>query len=248
MKVLPVNEENIQKAVDVLKQGGIIVYPTETSYGLGGIAFNARVEEKIYKIKERQREKILPVIAESFLMAERFFVLEGIARELAEKYWPGPLTILLFKKETAVNKKQLQEAESLSDGSVRSDCSRLHFKPKHLATATKHMQKDSPPALGTANGKIAVRVSSSRVAQKLSGGILSPVISTSANISGAPSCYNIDDVIKQFDRKKHQPDLLLDAGRLKLNLPSTIVDAADGKAEVIRQGNVYIGRQTLKYS
>ena len=93
------DEEEIKKAVAVVKNGGIIIYPTETCYGLGCNALDEDAVKKIYELKQRPLEKNLIVIISDFDMWEKIAYVTTKAREIAKKYWPGPLTIIQKKKE-----------------------------------------------------------------------------------------------------------------------------------------------------
>ena len=78
-----------------LRAGKIIAYPTETLYGLGCDAANARAAAKIFQIKGRASAKALPVLVSSPAMAQKYFCFTPLAKKLAKKYWPGPLTIVV---------------------------------------------------------------------------------------------------------------------------------------------------------
>lgn len=101
----PVNpqEENLRKALTVLRQGGVIVYPTETFYGLGADADNEEAVEKIYAIKGRTFAKPLPLIIGDRKDLPRY--VEGIpdaAKILTAEFWPGALTVV-FRASQAVS-------------------------------------------------------------------------------------------------------------------------------------------------
>ena len=92
--------EAIRRGGDILKQGGLVAFPTETVYGLGGDALNPQASMKIYAAKGRpldnplivhiaEFDKLVPIVAE---VPEK-------AKILAEKYWPGPLTMILPKSD-----------------------------------------------------------------------------------------------------------------------------------------------------
>lgn len=99
MEEIKLNSSNriavLQKALEVLNRGGVIVYPTETSYGLGGDFFDQRVVNKIYKIKQRDKNKALPVLVSDLKTASALVKFSPLATDLARKYWPGPLTLVL---------------------------------------------------------------------------------------------------------------------------------------------------------
>jgi L-threonylcarbamoyladenylate synthase len=88
--------EVIAAAASVLRRGGVVVYPTETFYGLGGNPTSPDTVERIFRIKKRGPEKALPLIA-SAVPAVREWVEEfpAIAERLAAVFWPGPLTLIL---------------------------------------------------------------------------------------------------------------------------------------------------------
>ena len=95
-----IDEEQIQKAGKIIKDGGLVAFPTETVYGLGGDALNASSSEKIYAAKGRPSDNPLIVhIAEidDLYRAARDIPEEALA--LAGEYWPGPLTMIFHKQD-----------------------------------------------------------------------------------------------------------------------------------------------------
>ena len=101
---LTVNVDNtekaiVEKAVTIIKTGGVIVYPTDTLYGLGVNALDAKAVLKVFKIKERPLNQALPVIVSDVKMARRLSFVTEDAEKLIKAFWPGSLTIIL-KKET----------------------------------------------------------------------------------------------------------------------------------------------------
>lgn len=86
---------NIKKAVQILKQGGIVVYPTDTAYGLGADATNAAAVKKLYKLKGRDFNKPIHVIPPTKNWIERLVVLTPEAKKIIGSMMPGPLTLVL---------------------------------------------------------------------------------------------------------------------------------------------------------
>ena len=88
----------IDRAVEVLKAGGIVAYPTDTVYGLGANVFNVLAVDKIYEVKKRPRTSPLPILlarAEDVdLVAD---IVPAYARLLMKHFWPGGLTLVLSK-------------------------------------------------------------------------------------------------------------------------------------------------------
>jgi L-threonylcarbamoyladenylate synthase len=97
MKVLKAKEINIRIAANIVKNGGSVVYPTETVYGLGCDPLNIQAVKKIINIKGN-RKKPLPVLAATMKDAKRIACISSTGKKLAAKFWPGPLTMVFPKK------------------------------------------------------------------------------------------------------------------------------------------------------
>lgn len=94
------NMEAIQRAGRILKEGGLVAFPTETVYGLGGNALDSRSSIKIYAAKGRPSDNPLIVhIADIEKLSEIVTEIPEKAKILAGKYWPGPLTMILPKTD-----------------------------------------------------------------------------------------------------------------------------------------------------
>ena len=98
------NEEQNQKiyeqASDILKRGGLVAFPTETVYGLGADALDEEASAKIYAAKGRPSDNPLIVhIADTKALEELSCDVTAQAKLLAEKFWPGPLTMILKKSD-----------------------------------------------------------------------------------------------------------------------------------------------------
>jgi L-threonylcarbamoyladenylate synthase len=88
----------VDRAIEILKAGGIVAFPTDTVYGLGGDAFNSEVAERIYRVKQRPRSLPLPVLlADLTQVAAVADSVPDIARFLMKRFWPGGLTLVLLK-------------------------------------------------------------------------------------------------------------------------------------------------------
>jgi L-threonylcarbamoyladenylate synthase len=88
------NKDHIIKCIEIIRNGGIIVFPTDTIYGLGCDPYNDRAVEKIFQIKKRTKDKPLPLLAFDIKSAEKIISLNNIGKKLAQHFWPGPLTIV----------------------------------------------------------------------------------------------------------------------------------------------------------
>lgn len=98
------NKEGIRKATGIVKKGGIIVFPTDTVYGIGCDPYNENAIKKIYKIKLREKAKALPVLVYSKEIASKIVNFDKQSEKLAEKFWPGPLTLILNLTEDKLKK------------------------------------------------------------------------------------------------------------------------------------------------
>ena len=97
MRILKPNRTGLAQAVRVLRRGGVIVYPTDTAYGLGGVFDSPAVTRKILRIKNRTDKKFT-LVASSRRQVERFFPLHPLQKKLAGHYWPGPLSLVVSRR------------------------------------------------------------------------------------------------------------------------------------------------------
>lgn len=92
--------EQLEKGVAILKNGGVIAFPTDTVYGLGAAINISTAVERVYRIKERPRQMALPLLLADLSQLEEVAIsIPTSARILAEKFWPGPLTLVLPKSK-----------------------------------------------------------------------------------------------------------------------------------------------------
>jgi L-threonylcarbamoyladenylate synthase len=147
--------EAIAQAAQVVRNGGVIIYPTETFYGLGGHPGQTAAIEKIYRIKGRELGKPLPLIAANAAVVRKVAAQwPDEAEKLARAFWPGPLTLVIPVEDFTLSTSGSSERILLS------------------------------PLVHGYTGKIAVRVSSHPMATALASEVGGFLISTSANFSG----------------------------------------------------------------
>lgn len=182
----------------VLKNGGVLVYPTDTAYALGCDATSEQGVANIFEIKKRDRGKTLSMIVGDRAMAEEWLVFSPTARALAEKYWPGPLGLALPVRKPGLRPETVQD------------------------------------------GYAAVRVPREPVSARIAQVAGVPIISTSANTSGAGPQYTIADVLDSLGDRTTHVTQIIDAGELKNGGVSTIVKVCDTAIEVLREGVITI--------
>lgn len=184
-------EQKITHAAMLLKQGGVIVCPTEGVYGLSALANNLEAVERIINIKHRALNKGLIIVASNVTMLQElidFDKLNDNAHALLKEKWPGHATFILPVK------------------------------------------KSVPEILTGGRDTLAVRISAFSLLQELCDKVGSPIVSTSANLSGSEPLNNIFDLTQAFSK---EVDYILDEPCQGLDKPSTIYDALSGK--ILRQ-------------
>ena len=186
--------EAVSEAARVICSGGVVALPTDTLYGLAVDPFCEDAVARVFAAKGRSAERALPLIgADADQIEQALGALPPLARTLARRFWPGPLTLLL-------------EAPAALSAQVTG---------------------------GT--GRIGVRVPAHQVARALCRACARLVTATSANISGEPSSDDPDEVERTMGGRI---DLLLDAGRTRGGLASTILDATGPVPRRVRAGAI----------
>lgn len=111
VKIYRINPQNpdkrvIDEAIRVLATKGLVVYPTDTVYGLGANPLDPEAVEKVYEVK-RRIGKPLPILVSSIQAVNKIAYVDKRALKLMEKFWPGPLTIVLKAKDILPEKVTL---------------------------------------------------------------------------------------------------------------------------------------------
>ncbi len=91
--------EAIESALAVLRRGGLVAFPTDTVYGVGALAFDEQAVKSIYEAKGRSDEKAIPVLLGDAADLDKVaMALPDKARKLAQRFWPGALTLVVLKR------------------------------------------------------------------------------------------------------------------------------------------------------
>ena len=91
-------DDSIPHALEILKLGGLVAFPTDTVYGVGALAFDEKAVESIYAAKKRPVEKAIPILLGGPEDLEKVTTeVPPIAEKLATRFWPGPLTLIVPK-------------------------------------------------------------------------------------------------------------------------------------------------------
>ena len=217
MNIVKVNlespeEEIVHQIVEALWAGQVVAMPFDTSYGLAADAANTEAVERLFLIKGKREGVPISIVVRDYAMLEE--VAEVPNEELRKfllKYFPGKVTVVLnFKLQTS------------------------NFKQ-----TSKNKSKISKQLMGK-DGTIGIRIPNYRLTNAVAWAFQKAFTSTSANISGSSPCFSAEEIVKQFEGREFQPDLIVDGGELPKSDVSTVVDATVWPPLILRQGEVEI--------
>ena len=129
------NNIGIQKAVQIINEGGIVIFPTDTVYGIGCDPYNQKAVLSLYKIKKREKTKPLPVIGYSKKELEKIAEFNDKAEKIAEMFWPGAITLILKVKDENI-KKSLGLGKKIAVRVPNNQCALSLLKECKLLVAT----------------------------------------------------------------------------------------------------------------
>lgn len=197
MKVLKINLNNISKGVIeevkmVIANGGIVIHPTDTCYGIAADIRNSDATKKVYDFKKRSTKKHLSVIVSD--------------RKMFEEYgnWSTQIDDIIGRHKNKM----------------------FSFVVKRTDLVSRDFNN------GIDN--IAIQMPKNNFSLEMLKAFGNPLTATSANISNMPSVYSIEDLMLQITDELVLPDLIIDAGILPRNKPSTIVRVTGDKIEILR--------------
>jgi L-threonylcarbamoyladenylate synthase len=186
----------IEDAVTALESGELIIFPTETCYGVGGDATNLDSVQKVLKYKSRREGKPLSIAVANKEMASKYVEINDIADNLYENYLPGPITVV----------------------------------SKSLGNVATGVESEF--------GTIGIRIPKYQLILDILTKFNKPFTSTSANVSYQSTPYDIDSLLEKLPTKqKNMIGLIIDAGHLPHNPPSTVVDTTLNNLNVMREGS-----------
>ena len=187
-------KEILQKAAEIIKKGGLVAFPTETVYGLGGNSLDKKAVRKIFEAKGRPFDNPLIVhVADIRDLSKLAKKIPEEAKILTKRFWPGPLTLVLFKKKIVPNEV-------------------------------------------TAGARtVAIRMPKNKIALELIKLAGSPIAAPSANLAGKPSPTTAGHVSEDLGERV---DLILDGGKTKIGVESTVLDLTCKPPLILRPGGV----------
>jgi len=108
--IVACDPDGIKLAAITVKKGGLVVFPTDTVYGIGCDPLNPKAVDAIYRIKKRTASKNFPVLGYSKEDISKIAIFDKLSNKIADRFWPGPITLVLKLKD-----KEISESMKLDD-------------------------------------------------------------------------------------------------------------------------------------
>ena len=201
----------VAKANTILRAGGVILYPTDTLYGLGADALSDEAVDKIYAIKGRDERKTIHAIVADIAMMEKYAEVSDMANMLIKEFLPGPLTLILKKREgvdTGIGR------------GITTIGIRIPNNPFCLALA-KNFGKPITATSANISGQKPERDTKAILEQLLSGNPYTSLLQKT-------SIRNIDFVIDAGELPESQPSTVVDvSGREPVILREGAISASE---------------------
>ena len=138
------NDEDVQKAASAINDGAVIVFPTDTVYGLGCNPYNHDSVLSIYEIKKREKTKPFPVLGYSKEELEKIAEFSPLEKKIAEKFWPGAITLILKVKDQEIQ-KSLSLGEKIAVRVPNNKCALALLKECKLLVGTSANISETKP-------------------------------------------------------------------------------------------------------
>lgn len=194
MRVIPDDDAGRAAAIAVLREGGVVAFPTDTVYGIAVAPAIPNGVERLFHVKRRPADKGIALLLADADQAGTVGLVDSRARRLAARFWPGPLTLIL---------------------------------PARTAVGNQGANTDGPATVG-------VRLPDHPTPRALAAA-LGPLPTTSANLSGQPDAVEAAEVVAMLGDRI---DLVLDGGRTRGAIASTVVDLSVDPLVVRREGPI----------
>jgi len=206
MEIIRLTDKNkktvLEKALFVLKNSGLVIYPTETCYGAGVVATDREAVKKLLQFKKRPSGKAISIAVADKKTAKMYVEINTSAENIYKKFLPGPVTVISASKGKVV-------------AGIESEF-----------------------------GTLGIRIPDYDFTLKLLQSLELPITATSANSAGKKTPYEVKDILENIsERQKSLIDLIIDAGKLPQNPPSTVIDTTKESMQVLRKGRIAQGGQ-----
>ncbi len=207
-----ISKDELMEVIDALKNDKLVVVPTETVYGIAANAYSNKACKKIFDAKGRAQDNPLIIHVSDKEMISRIVEKPNeIEEKLIDSFMPGPFTLILKKKD-------LNE-----------------LKEKDNNTKETRVNKAICDIASCGNKTIGIRMPSSDIIHTIIKQSNIPIAAPSANISGRPSGTCIEDITSELEERV---DIIIDGGKSKIGIESTVVKVIDGLPTILRPGYV----------
>jgi len=194
--------EVISITIEILKKGGLVVFPSDTVYGLLADATNEQAVKKLIDFKNRPPGKAISVFVSNFKMIDQLVTINNQQLTTLKQILPGPFTVILKSKHDVGN--------------------------KHVCSLLK-----------SERGTLGIRLTMYQYIEILVKRFGKPLTATSANLSNRFPHYSIKTLLAKLPGNKRKLiDLIVDAGKLPRNKPSTVIDLTEQEIRILRKGDV----------
>ncbi len=183
----------VSAAAQVLIDGEMIIFPTDTAYGIGANIFNQAAVRHVFQFKKRPLTQPLSVFVSGLSQAKTLAEFTPETELLWHQLIPGPITLILPRKNSA-------------SFWIGDECTTIGLRCLDIPLI-RQLSQEAPP-----------------------------FTATSANLHGQPACYETGELEHQFNEDLARVALFLDAGRLPLKPPSTVLDLTGSTPHIIRPG------------
>ena len=181
------NQADVERAADAALRGELVVIPTDTVYGIGSRPDDDAATDRIFEAKQRPRDLELPVLAPSLESADEVGRIEGAARLLAERFWPGPLTLVVGRRSSSRSWQLGGNPETIG------------LRVPNDQTALAVLVRTGPLAVTSANRSGEPTPATCEEVVEVFGDLVSVTLCADAELSGAAStvvdCTNVPPVV-----------------------------------------------------
>ena len=220
-------EEIVKKAVKSIKEGKVLVCPTDTVYGLLADATNKEAVSKLFKVKKRQIKKPIPIFIRNIKMAEKLAVINQEQEIFLKKVWPGKTTAVLKRRQGIKIFGMGKKTIALRIPNYKFLNALIEKINRPLTGTSANISRK--PASTNIKGVIrqfAEAVASSHTEPSDSWVRREKKTKFSATASAKASA---------FENQEYQPDLIIDDGNLKKAKPSKVIDLTGKKPKILRK-------------
>ncbi len=190
----------IRRVSEIIKNGGVVAFPTETVYGVAADAFNEKAIRRVFEVKKRPLERPLPIQIgkkeEIFRLTRQ---ISKVSLRVIEEFFPGPLTLILKKSKYVLD------------------------------------------IVSAGNDTVAIRMPDDDIALHILREVNIPLVVPSANIFSKPPAATALEVKRCFE---NNIDIIVDGGKTKFGISSTILDLTDKPFRILRIG--CISKETIE--